>query len=270
MEYQMQFTEGATAEEIIASKNAANELIIKFTPLFKKYLALIKTGQIDFDDKEMKRFVLSFIGDTKLKKALKSEHQTAEMRHPILQRFNFVKETYGNLTEEEITIDLQMLFLTLAKRYKQMGRNFCAYLYNAFCYEVSRHIKKFTKNPGNIHYKSTEYEDYMQSCVDVAVEECFEDKIYENNVGIPDMTWISGQNCSDLFAGLEPFDRKLLIKYYMEDYNDRQIAEEFGMHINTCNQKRRQAVIKLAKILGIKESDIKRNRKSGKKALFRH
>ena len=109
----------------------------------------------------------------------------------------------------------------------------------------------------------------MQSVTEKVIEEdCFTDKIYENNVGIPDMTWISGQNCSELFQSLAPLDRKLLIKYYMEDYNDRQIAEEFGMHINTVNQKRRQAVVKLANILGISEEEIKRNRKSGKKALF--
>ena len=54
----------------------------------------------------------------------------------------------------------------------------------------------------------------------------------------------------------------------MEDYNDRQIAELYAMHINTVNQKRRKAVIKLANTLGVDVSKIKRNRKSGRDALL--
>ena len=145
-----------------------------------------------------------------------------------------------------------------------MGKNFCAYIANAYGFEVSRHIKKFIKNPANIAYKNGEYEDYMQFCKDEIVENCFEDKIYENNLGIPDITWIMGTNCSDVFEVLTPFERKIILRYYLEDYNDRQIAEEFGLHINTCNQKRRQAVIKLAHTLGMSEKDIQRNRNSGK------
>lgn len=109
----------------------------------------------------------------------------------------------------------------------------------------------------------------MQIYSDMNIEECaFEDKVYENNVGIPDLSWISGMNCSDIFQNLEPLERKLLIKYYLEDYNDRQIAEEFGMHINTVNQKRRRAVLKLAHNNGVDEKSIKRSRKSGKQAML--
>lgn len=249
-------------------KEAGWNLIQKFEPLLKKYYSLLKTGQINFDDSEMKRFVMSFIGDPSLKAALKRSRQSAEFRHPILQGFNFIKETYGDLPDEDIMTDLQMLLLVLAKRYKQVGRNFAGYVYNVFCYEVSRHIKKFIKDPANIHYRNVQYEDYMQIYEDSTIEECaFEDKIYENNMGVPDMSWIQGLGCSDTFQNLEPIERKLLIKYYLEDYNDRQIAEEFGMHINTVNQKRRRAVVKLASVNGVDEGSIKRSRKSGKKAM---
>ena len=87
-------------------------------------------------------------------------------------------------------------------------------------------------------------------------------------MGIPDLTWINGTSCSDIFQELEPLERKLLIKYYLEDYNDKQIAEEFSMHINTVNQKRRRAVIKLAQLMGVDEKKIKRSRKSGKQAML--
>jgi len=268
--YQKQFQPCIADQQIEQSKQAAENLIKKFYPLFKKYNVLLKSGQIDFNDSEMKMFVASFIDEEPLKKALHRRIQKAAFRQQIYQRFNFVKETYGSLPEDEIKIDLDMIFLEMAKRYKAIGRSFCGYLYNSFRYEVSRHIKKFTRNPLNIHYRNCEYEDYMKSAdVEEGFEEaCFEDKFYENSVGIPDLSWISGKNCSDIFQCLTPLERKLLVKYYMEEWNDRQIAEEFSIHINTCNQKRRQAVAKLAAVLGINEEDIKRNRKSGKKAVI--
>lgn len=268
MEYKKQFEDDATDKQKEVSKAAAEELLERFYPLFKKYLILLRSGQIDFNDKEMKAFVSSFMDEDSLKRALKRKKQKAEYRAQIYQKFNFVKETYGSVPEDEILVDLQSIFLGMAKRYKQMGRSFCGYLYNSFRYEVSRHIKRFTKNPINIPYKHTQYEDYMKSSREPSIENDFGDKYYEDSLGIPDMTWIQGQSCSDLFAILSPMERKLIVKYYLEEWNDRQISEEFGIHINTVNQKRRKAVGKLANALNIDEKDIKRNRKSGKKAIM--
>ena len=162
-----------------------------------------------------------------------------------------------------------MLILVLAKRYKNVGKNFCAYIYNVYCYEVSRHIKKVIKDPSSAHYRNVPYEEYAQACDVFKVEEyLLEDKIYEGITGMPDLSWINGTNCSDIFSMLSPLERKMLIKYYLEDYNDRQIAEEFGMHINTVNQKRRKAVLRLAQGNGIAASKIKRSRNSGKQAML--
>ncbi|STY71095.1 RNA polymerase sigma factor, sigma-70 family [Megamonas hypermegale] len=267
--YKKQFFSDATRKEIEESKSAATLLTIKFNPLFRKYIKLIKDNQLDFNDKDIKRFALNFIGDKSLKRALKLDRQSSKTRHEIYKKINFITETYGQLSTEEILIDLQMLLLVLAKRYMPMGRNFCAYLYNCFCYEVSRHIKKYIKNPANVQYKNIRYEDYMQT-VEEPIEECLEDKMYENSMGMPDTTWINGITCSSQFQRLSPLERKILIKYYLEDYSDRQISELYCIHINTCNQKRRQATYKLAKELNINIKDIKRSRKSGKKALFYH
>lgn len=266
--YQKQFDENADAKTKEASQNAADELIRRFQPLFKKYLILIKSGQINWEDKEMKLFISSFMDDERLIKALKRPKQKANFRKEIYQKFNFVKETYGAADEMEITTDLQMLFLKLAKRYKQLGRSFCGYLYNCYRFEVLRHITAYIKNPINIPYRHIEYEDYIKYEEEPSVETNYEDSFYENAMGIPDHTWISGLNCSEIFNVLTPMERKLIVKYYLEDWNDRQISEVFSIHINTVNQKRRNAVRKLAKAYGISARDIKRNRKSGKKAIM--
>jgi RNA polymerase sigma factor (sigma-70 family) len=260
--YQTQFN----GEESNEAKEAGNILINRFSPLFKKYITLIKYNQIDFEDFEMKQFVWLFMDDYNLKKALGRKKQSTEHKSQIYKKFNFVIETFGQLSEEDIISDLYMCFLTVAKRYKQTGRNFCAYLYNVYRHEVARHIKKHIKNPLNIQYKNLKYEDCVNGEHDIHIDLTYEDNYYESMTGLPDHTWIAGQSCGEAFAELTPSQRKILIKYYLEDWNDRQISENTGSHINTVNQKRRDALDQLCKTLNIPKSELKRNRKSGKKA----
>lgn len=266
--YQKQFEENATNEEIEKAKESANVLLNKFSPLFKKYVTLFKTGQIDWDDMEMKKFVSNFVDEIELKRALSRKKQKASYRNDIYKKFNFIIETYGSITEEEILTDLQTLLLVIAKRYKQIGKNFCAYVYNSYLYEVARHIKKFTMNPINITYKNLQYEDCINGCHDFKIEQSYEDNYYEDLTGIPNMAWMQGHNCSDIFSCLSTLERMILVKYYLEEWKDGQIAEEFGMHINTVNQKRRNAARIIAEKQGFDISAIKRTRKSGKKAVL--
>lgn len=268
MLYQSQFALNATHNEKEAAKDAAAELLIRFSPLFKKYLLLLKSGQVDFNDKEGKLFVCSFLEDPALRKALKRPRQRAEYQSEIYKRFCFVKETYGSCPDDEIMMDLQTIFLVIARRYKKMGRSFCGYLYNSYRHEMSRHIKKFIRNPLNISYKNLEYEDCVNGREDVGLESSYEDNYYENITGLPDFSWLAGQNCSEAFVGLSVIDRKILVKYYLEEWNDRQISEEFGIHINTVNQKRRSALLHIADSMGVEATDIKRNRRSGKRAVL--
>lgn len=266
MVYQAQFNDETKRE---AADLAMVSLLERFYPLFKKYLVLIKSSQINFEDTEMKKFVINFIGDPGLKAALKKKMIPINVRIPINQRFNFVKETYGVLDENEIMNDLKFLFIIMARRYRQMGRNFCGYLYNAYCYEVARHVKKFIDNPVNIHYRNVEYDEHVSKAIeDYTIEDKpFENRLFTDDSGLPDTSWINGVGCSEMFEQLTPLERKLIIKYYLEDYNDRQIAEKLGMHINIVNARRRSAIEYIADFLGIDRSQIKRNRKSGKRIV---
>ena len=267
-QYQRQFAEDCTADEKIKAETATSTLIQKFYPLFKKYLTIVKNGQINFDNYEQRMFIVLFMDSVSLKRALyKRAPISKEYKQIIFQKFNFIKETYGHLEEEEIMTDLYVLFLNLAKRYKPMSRSFCCYVYNTFKYEVYRHIQAFTRNPLNIHYRSISYEDCAaQNSVELETSSYnIEDQLSTDEDGLPDVFWIGGYNCAPCFQGLTPLERKILIKYYLEQKNDRQIATEIGMHINTCNQKRRHAVKLIAESLGVDMSQIRRARNSGKK-----
>lgn len=248
------------------SQDASKELLIRFQNLFKKYISLIKYGQIDFFDVEMKEFIVLFMDDYSLKKALRRKKQSPEYKAKIYERFGFITKTYGQLPEEDIVADLYMCFLNVARRYKQIGKNFCAYLYNVYRHEVARHIKNYTKNPASISYKNYHYEDCLNGKTDAKLDIAYEDNYYESLTGLPDKTWIDGQSCSDVFLKLSNLQRKILIKYYMEDFNDKQISELTGSHINTINHRRREALDIICKELSVDRAEVKRSRKSGKLA----
>ena len=269
IKYKYKFNENCDEKMMNESKKAAKELLEKFQPLFKKYIVLLKLGQINFNDADIKYFIGTFIEDPRLHRALKRQKSRAEYKADIYNKFRFVLETYGQQSEDDIMIDLQMLLLTLAKRYKQMGKNFCTYVYNCYRYEVSRHIKDYIKNPINISYKNFSFEDRENFYKDeLSSEMMYEDMYHEPEDGIPNMLWINGKTCNDPFNILNPLERKIIIKYYIEDYNDKQVAEILGFHINTINEKRRHAVAKLAENLNINILEIKRSRHSGKRRIY--
>lgn len=264
--FQKQFKEDCTEKEKKSAQDCGYELITKFSPLFKKYIQLLKYTNVDWTDRETKEFIALFIDNYELKKALYRKKINASNRAEVYVKFNFVIETYGKISEEDMEADLNMCLLILAKRYKVVGKNFCGYVYNAFRHEVARHIKRFIGNPLNIQYKNFQFEDWVNSDdTSVKVLE-YEDNYYENLTGLPDISWINGQYCADIFKELTTFQRKILVKYYLEDWNDRQIAEYLGAHINTVNQKRREAIELLCLEQGVDKSTLKRSRNSGKKA----
>lgn len=263
--YQQAFKKDCTEQELKESDAAASKLIESFFPFFYKYLSAITTGNIAWNNAEQRLFVAHFMDSKDLRNKLYSKKKiNKETKNIIAQRFNFVKETYGQYEEENIMTDLYMLFFVLAKRYKKTNRSFCCYLYNVYHYEVFRHIQHLLKNPLNIHYRNTSYENnvvsYSTELKNVSYDCDMDELIMTKDTGMPNVTWIFGQNCSEEFAELTPLERKIIAKYYIEQKPDWIISKELGIHVNTCNIRRHRAVNKLARARGINPKNIKRHR----------
>jgi DNA-directed RNA polymerase specialized sigma24 family protein len=243
--------------------NPAYELLERFSPLFKKYLTLIKYNQIDFNDMEQKSFISLFMDDKVLRRVLNRKSTPSSYKSDIYQKSNFIKETYGVNNEEDIMYDLYICFLNVARRYKQIGKNFCAYLYNVYKHEVARFIKSYIKNPLSIPYKNFQYEDFINGSEDSFMTEDQESSYYESITGLPDLSWVLGDTCSAEFLYLTALQRKIIVKYYLEDWSDRQIAESMGIQTSSVNSKRREALNLLCEYYNIDPNSLRRMRKSG-------
>lgn len=263
--FQLKQKPDAAEDEILQADEASYELLQRFYPLFKKYIIVITTGQINFKNYEQKLFVRLFVNAPHLMYALKKKNISRPLRDEITRYFNFIVESYGKLDTTEILADLQTLFLLLASRYKPTGKSFCCYVYNTYRFEVARHIKNFFKDPCNIHYKVTglkEDEQDPQLCADF--EEFIENEHNETLAGTPSVSWIKGDTCGDAFRNLTALERKIIVKYYVENCMDSEIAEMLGMHLNTANAKRKEIVAKIAANIGLTFDDSIRKRKTGK------
>jgi DNA-directed RNA polymerase specialized sigma24 family protein len=259
----LQYQDYLLAKDKSNLRNPTDVLLERFSPLFKKYLTLVKYNQIDFNDMEQKSFISLFVDDRVLRRMLNRKVTPPSYKSEIYQKSNFIKETYGINNEEDILYDLYICFLNVAKRYKQIGKNFCAYLYNVYKHEVARFIKAYIKNPLSIPYKNFQYEDFINGSEDVFLIEEQENSYYESITGLPDMSWLLGDTCSTEFLFLTPLQRKIMVKYYLEDWSDRQIAESMGVQTSSINGKRREALNMLCEYYNIEPSSLKRMRKSG-------
>ena len=259
----LQYQDYLTAKDKSNLKNPTDVLLERFSPLFKKYLTLVKYNQIDFNDMEQKSFISLFVDDRVLRRMLNRKVTPPSYKSEIYQKSNFIKETYGINNEEDILYDLYICFLNVARRYKQIGKNFCAYLYNVYKHEVARFIKAYIKNPLSIPYKNFQYEDFINGSEDAFLVEEQESSYYESITGLPDMSWLLGDTCSTEFLFLTPLQRKIMVKYYLEDWSDRQIAESMGIQTSSINSKRREALTLLCQHFDVDPSSLKRMRKSG-------
>jgi DNA-directed RNA polymerase specialized sigma subunit len=124
-------------------------------------------------------------------------------------------------------------------------------------------IKSNIKNPLSIPYKNFQYEDYVNGSEDNYQIDIYEDVYYESSTGLPDMSWVLGDTCGFEFLFLTSLQRKIIVKYYLEDWSDRQIAEAIGIQTSSVNSKRREAINILCECYDVDPNTLKRMRKSG-------
>lgn len=250
-----QHNEWLSIEELVikaknGDKNACGELINKFENYFNKFFLIIKHGKIDIRDRET-RFLLSlFVPKDQYVKS-RNIYQDKDTLGRVLASLRSITAKFANIPDEDIKQELYLIFIKLIHRYEPNGKLFGSYLCTAFVYEVSRYIKKIIKNPisseNNINYNDLYAQGSNIDEFKILNNLQYDELININDEIDYDDSWVLGITCSDIFLCLTPLERIILVKYYIEGLNDREISEMYGINRNIANQKRRAAIEKLKK-----------------------
>lgn len=214
-------------------------LLKSFEPLLKKYFLLSTKKKAYFDD-GAKAFIASVTNGLYLK-GVKNENE--------LKRFvNIIADAYRLEEPMDIKQDLNYVFIKLINNYEPKGSLFVSYINYSFPYEFGRIVKNRINGPTiNNAITIGSYDNYIDKKVFI---EPPDDGIDE--FGYLTEKWPALEPDMNVFNVLTAEERELLMLYYQDLFNDKQLSDLMNVHINTVNQKRRHAVAKLEKVLGIK------------------
>ncbi len=235
---------------------AFTELLFLLKPITKTYEKILIEQKICYHSKSALQFYATLLGPEVLN--YKESQESA-----IQNRMGTFLKTYGAQDPEDIRQDIYSAIMIMINRYKSEGRSFLTYLSRCLHFEIARKVKAHAKSLTLWHSNVTHYGDGFGDLV--GGETKSEDPFFDESgdeFGYLKEEWIE-QGGDEVFADLSSFERRILFLYYQEELNDRQISKLLGMHINTVNQRRREAAEKLSQKTGL---PVRRERKSGKKA----
>lgn len=197
------------------------ELIIeKLAPYRSKFVNILKNGSADITDKDTKQFLKLFMPEGDIRKEMDNITISQEAKVKAAEIAIYIQKLCESIKNEDLEQDLIVLMFELINRYEpQRGVHFCGYLYNTYRYDVSRYVKKMTRDPMAFYipYVLGDGEEYMDADLVPSAEEIFEEEM--------GMSWVNGITCHEIFLKLNKFQRIIIEFYYKFGYSDSKIAE---------------------------------------------
>ena len=264
------------------NKEVSKRIIDNFSCFLNKYVALIKYGKYNLDHYSTRSFMKLFITkpeDRALISAYKYKHSAKLVADKTVSK---IQDIFSNMEDIDLKNELYIILLTMCNTYKDTKPSFHYSVDRNFHYYAYRHFEKASKDPLARGYLtnskstvtnsdgSTNNDDLftVENCVadpnvelemDMLLNEVevhynlsMSNATYVNqkNISIYDneffnTNWINGITCSNVFKALTPFERNILVMWYIENKTDSEIAEEYGVCRCTINKRRAKAKDKL-------------------------
>lgn len=262
------------------SEDAAELLLSNFKTFLNKYCSLIKYGQYSLDHYSIRSFIKLFIEKPSDRTKINSYFANSSGRKVADETVARITGIFSNSSHEDILQELYIIFFNMCSKYKDTKPSFHHYVKRNFHYYAYRHFEKITRDPiarGHIIYKNViSNSDFDRNIQDIELDDIIKDdsveiemdqllnevemfynmklsktpvvkqkgiSVYDN--AFLNINWINGITCSDTFKVLTPFERKILVMWYVENKTDTDIAEEFGVCRGTINKRRAIAKSKL-------------------------
>lgn len=221
------------------------ELLSKFNNFLNKYHQLLYHGVIDFNNYDIRSFLSCYLKDKEERSSLlKGKYHSTQDVTNGYKISKYLQQAFKNYSAAEVFHELVIPFLECAKRYKDMNKGFASYLYNSYRYELVRHINSILFQRFNEIYPlnhDVNFEIILEEDMDRLQIDMDDDLVLNH----PE--WLSGKTAEPPFQQLTRQDRLILIKYYMEDYTDKEIGRLVGRHRKSINRTRLRVVEQLKK-----------------------
>ena len=273
------------------SVEAAELLLSNFKTFLNKYCSLIKYGQYSLDHYSIRSFIKLFIEKSSDRAKINSYFVNSSSRKVADETVSKITGIFANSSQDDIQQELYIIFFNMCSKYKDTKPSFHHYVKRNFHYYAYRHFEKITKDPvarGHVVYKNlvsnsnldrniqeAELDDIIQdTSVEIDMDHLLNEVEMYYNMKLSKMpvvkqkgvsvydnaflntNWINGVTCSSVFKVLSPFERKILVMWYIENKTDSDIAEEFGVCRGTINKRRSVAKAKLKEAV-IKNKNLK-------------
>lgn len=217
-------------------EGAAAELINMFQGYLVRWL-LVLTGQAAFSDKYHRQFVSLYVRNRgRRMRILNGDYRGI---NDFLYWSGVIRERYQDMPRDEKWNALVLCLLELARRYSPWDgvRDYHTYVMRSFPYYLHRHLEEYAGDMSSfsqIVVPLAEQPDYEDGQPDVAIPATVDDTAL-------DAAWVAGSTAGDGFAALTPLERQILLYYYRDHYNDREIAERLGVGRCSVNRRRIRA-----------------------------
>lgn len=249
------------------NKEACEELLNLFSAFLNRYVSLLHYGYFDLKHTSIRNFIKLFVDNSTKRSAISSyKYNKSAGLKASQDTVDMIKSYFSSLSKEDIKQEISNIFLDMSMKYKDTKPSFQNHIDKNFHFYVFRHFEKHTKNPlsrgGCDIYLSHNIRDHVFETdminkeLEISIEQSINNSIMptlktsSKTISILedsflDINWINGITCSEVFETLTPFERKILVMWYIDKKTDSQIAEEFGLCRGTINSKRAKAKDKL-------------------------
>lgn len=226
-----------------------SELLSNYHNFIGKYYNMFKTGQIDFKNYDIRRFLACFIPEKDMVQNLcRGKFHSRETIYKAQQVLRNISIAFDDYDPQEIYNELVIIFLECAKDYKEIGAGFSHYIYHVYRYRLKKYIdiKMYDCHDAN----TGEYRDIYCTIDDRQLDSILELKYYDNPLNLEvdehtdlnNLLWLNGVSCGELFKDLTYNERYILVKAYEDGMDDKEIARLNGFHHRSIYRIRKRII----------------------------
>lgn len=224
-------------------------LIQYFDSFLNSYVDFIQKGFILLEKAHLRYFISLFIKDEETRSHIKANKGVTPHDWDIIKSvIRYLKSYFLFYNDEDTFNELLIPFLTLAKRFEIEKVHFDQYVYFHYNLEITHYLRGITRDPNDYAERIATYNGEHKHIMDIQLLEkqgrIIQDQYFD--IDIHDYRFMGGdEEFSGIFSKMTNIQRRILVYYYIDNLNDREISEKLGMHKRSVYRVRNKAITEL-------------------------